>query len=703
MNQPLGPLGVSIGGAGTVPHRYTVTAVNENSEESLPFKGNFLGITNVTQSTTPLVTAGFTHGYKNGDRIEFDSIVGMTELNDKQFAVTVVNATQYTLDLIDTTNFGAYISGGLAYPTWTEYVSAVPTLTTPNIITWNPAVDALEYNVYREYNGTFGLIGITGGTTLNDIGQTPDITHTPPRAIYRFSGVDNYPASVTYIQQRLVFANTINAPEKVFLSKIGDFKNFTNRSPIQEDDSFNFVMAGSQVNEVKGLVDLGRLVVLTTGGEWSASGGDGSALTPSTIALKQYSYNGSGDLNPIIIDGAAIYQQARGSIIRDLGYDFQIDGYSGNDLTIFSAHLFDKFTLIDWAFQQIPQSILWVVRSDGSLLGMTFVRNQQVRAWHIHDLGGVVENVAVVPEGNEDILYVVVRRVIDGNSVRYVERLDTRQITNIVESKFLDSSITYDGRNLDTGLTMTLSGGTTWAYDEEITLTSSAGYFVMEDVGKGIHLETASGEIVRTVIQSWTSITQVQVKPNKTVPVALRSVATNIWDKAISYVDGLWNMEGEDVSVFADGFVVASPNNASYEIKTVTNGAITLSDPYSVIHVGLPYLSDIETLDVDTSSGETISDKNKIIGSVACFFEDTRGVWTGAKPPTDDSIDPLENLIEYKIRATEDYDSPVNLVTDVVEVNIKPEWNTNGRVFLRQVDPIPMSILSVNPAGKFPF
>jgi len=457
-------------------------------------------------------------------------------------------------------------------------------------------------------------------------------------------------------------------------------------------------MAGRQVNEVQSLIDLGRLVILTTGGEWSAEG-DGGVITPTTINTKQYSYNGSGDLQPIVIDGAAIYQQARGSIIRDLTYNFEISGYSGNDLTIFSAHLFDKFTIVDWSFQQIPHSILWVVRSDGVLLGMTFVKSQQVIAWHRHDFGGLVENVSVVPEGNEDTLYVTVKRTINGKSVRYVEKLTSRQINDIVDNKFMDSHLSYDGRNTNTSHTMTLSGGTTWEYTETLTLTSSTSFFSANDVGNAIHYQ--DGEVLRLTITEYTSATEVQVKPHKTVPVTYRSQAVSEWEKAVDELTGLWHLEGKDVAIFGDGFVVASPNNASYDIVTVANGKVTLDKPYAVIHVGLPYLSDIETLDIDTPNGETISDKSKIVGEVNMFVEETRGIFVGPKPPS--GTDPLENLVEFKLRDVEDYDSPVSLTTDNISVNIKPEWNSNGRVFVRQVDPIPMTILSVSPAGKFPF
>lgn len=698
-------LGLAVGGAGALTFRYKVTAISaEDGEESLSgIDPTTLTIGGVTLADPPVITTTASHALNTGDEIFIKDTVGTTEINNQVFVITVLTATTFELDNIDATGFTAWTSVGSVNRAFIENIAAAaPTSVAPHVISWNKVSNAIEYNIYKETNGTYGQIGIATGTSFDDINITADTSFIPPSSRIPFLGTDNYPSVVTYIQQRLGFANTNNDTEKIFLSRTGNFKNFTRSTPLQADDAVTFTMAGQRVNAVKGMIDLGRLIVTTSGGEWSAAGDSAGIISPTSINTKQYSYNGSGSLQPIIIDGAAVYQQARGSIIRDLNYDFQIDGYSGNDLTIFSAHLFDKFTLTDWAFQQIPHSILWVVRSDGVLLGMTFVRNQNVRAWHVHDLGGLVENVAVIPEGNEDVLYVVVKRTIDGATKRYIEKLSTRQITDIVENKFMDSNLTFDGRNTGS-TTMTLSGGSTWESTESLTLTASAGFFNANDVGNAIHLRGASLELIRATITAFTSTTIVTVKPHRTVPTDLRTIAVTDWDEAVDQVAGLWHLEGKDVSVFGDGFVVASPNNVSYDTVTVSNGTVTLDKPYAVIHVGLPYYSDIETLDIDSPNGETIADKSKIVGEVNLYVEETRGIWSGATPPTDDTVDPLGGLTELKIRSTEDYDSPVNLTTDNVSILIRPEWNSNGRVFIRQVDPIPMTILSINPAGKFPF
>jgi len=294
----------------------------------------------------------------------------------------------------------------------------------------------------------------------------------------------------------------------------------------------------------------------------------------------------------------------------------------------------------------------------------------------------------------------VIKRTVDGRSVRYVERFATRRVIDVIDSIFMDSAISYDGRNTGS-TTMTLSGGTTWEYNETLTLTASSAFFTASDVGNAIQLTGPNGELIRFTIEAFTSSTVVTGKPNRTVPVSLRSAARTTWAKAVDVLGGLWHLEGKDVSVFADSFVESSPYNASYVTRTVVDGQVQLSQPYAVIHVGLPFISDAETLDVDTAQGETISNKRIQVSKVTASVEKTRGLFCGAMPPN--GSDPLDGLQEFKLRESETNDEPVALLTGKGDVVIEPMWNNNGRVFLRQVDPLPMSILSITGEGLFPF
>lgn len=583
-----------------------------------------------------------------------------------------------------------------SYPSTAVGTSVTPDIATPVTITWTADPNAQEYNVYKKTGGgVFGFIGVASSNTFTEKGIAQDTSTTPPILRNPFNA--NYPATCTYVQQRLAFGNLQNDPEGIYLSKIGQFHNFSTSSPIKDDDAVTFRMAGRQVNEIRHLLDLGNLVIFTASGEWGLQ--SGAAITPSSIATKQFSYNGANTLSPIVVNNTAIYVQARGSIVRDIGYNYQVDGYTGNDLTIFSAHLFDGFQIVDWAYQKVPHSIVWAVRDDGTVLGLTYVKEHEIIGWHRHDFdGGFVENVCSVPEGDEDAVYFVVKRTVNGVTKRYVERLATRKIDKLIDSAFMDSHLTYDGRNLNPSHTMTLSEGITWSYTNTLRITSSSDLFKASDVGNEIQLTSGDG-VIRFRIDSVTSGTVAHGKPHKTVPVGMRNVALSSWTRAVDELVGLWHLEGKNVSVLGDASVVGSPYNPAYEVRTVTNGRVTLDKCYGVAHVGLPITSDIETLDIDSAQGETLIDKKKNISKLTAMVEKSVGFWAGMNPYTDNTLD---GLVETKVSDLENYEDTNKLITGTVDVSTFGNWNQNGRIFVRHVDPLPLSVLAIVPTGFVP-
>lgn len=572
--------------------------------------------------------------------------------------------------------------------------------TQTSTLTWDAVTNALSYNIYKQTGGLFGFIGVAGNTSFTDSSLTPDIEDNPPEdrevppGSPLFGTAGNYPTAVTFYQQRLIFANSDNTPEGVWTSKTGLPKNFNRSTPSQDDDPVTFSLAGNQVNEVNHLLDINGLIMFTASGEWVIDGNAAGILTPTGINPRRHTANGSGFLQPIIVDGTALYVQARGSIIRDLGFEFASDSYRGSELTIFADHLFDQFTLVDWAYQQRPHSIVWAVRDDGTLVGLTYIRDHQVFGWHRHDFAdSTVENVAVVPQGNEDTLYLVLNRTVDGKAVRYIEFMKTRQVNDIKDSVFMDSALSFDGRNTG-ATTMTLSGGTTWEYDESITLTASASFFESADIGNIIAMtgEDADGDVItiRCTINAFTNDLIVTVKPHRTVPVPMRTVALTTWEEAVDVIAGLWHLEGKSLSILGDGNVMANPNNPSYNVKTVVDGAVTLDSPVAVVHVGLPVTADMQTLNLDRQD-VSLADKYKQISTLTVFVRDSRGIFAGPSPDSE--------LTEFKLREDEFYDDPVDLATGAIDVRIQSEWNSGGSIFIRQIDPLPLSVLSVIPSG----
>lgn len=587
-----------------------------------------------------------------------------------------------------------------------NFSNHVPSEATPTTISWDAVVGARGYNIYRshDFGNSYGWIGTSNTNTFRDSGAVPNPVITPPTARDPFNAAGKYPSAVSYYQQRRIFAHSTDSPETIWGSRTAQFKNFTTSFPLQDDDSITFTLVGKQVNAVQHLRDLGRLVVFTAGEEKMVEGDEAGILRPDAINPRKLSSNGAGILPPVEIDDSAIYQQARGTIIRDLK-PVSADSYEGTDLTVFAAHLFQKYTLVDWDYAQNPNSIVWVARSDGTLLGLTYLREHAVWGWHRHDTDGEVENVCVVPEGSEDKVYIVVRRSINGSVKRYLERLATRTFSDETRAIFMDSAYPSDlpSANVAVAWSVVLTGGVNWDELELLTATQTLGVpFSAGDVGNSLFITAADGTEVEFRLENFVSPTVMTGHVNKTVPADLRGTVTAAVIKGTLVMTGLGHLEGKSVSVYADGYVVASPNNsdpiAGYPLLTVTGGQITLPRPYKFVRVGLPFISDVVTLDLDLPGSQTIKDRKLLANRLGIYIEASRGIWAGLPDqPTD--ADPLNGLQEYKARSEEDYIDPVAPKTDFIDINIQARWDQNGRVMVRQVDPLPLTVLSITPIG----
>lgn len=698
--RPTALAAASAGGSG-FNYSYTVTAIDpETLEESLRALQAPDTITGITLTgSNPVRILSATHNYNNGEEVYFDSITGTTELNGNHYIVAN-SVPGVSFDLLDTdsSNFTAYIAFGFSYRTEAYLNNVGDRTSNAHTISWTGVSGVTEYNIYLKENGVFYYLGTARGTSFQDKGANPNTTATPPDPRNPFD--NDYPAITGYYQQRKMFGNTPNRPETVFGSRTGQFNNFTTRSPLADDDSVTFTLASGRINNIKSIISLEKLIIFTENGVFRVNGNDAGVLTPFGINPVQVTYVGSNSLQPLIVGNSALYIQARGSVVRDLIND-AIEGQKGAELSIMSAHLVDDYQIDSWVYQEIPHSLVWMARNDGTLLCITYVRDQQIVGWSKHEFtGGVVEHLASIPGAEEDLVYMIIKRTINGRTVRYVERFASRKVIDVIDNIFVDSALSYDGRNT-TATTMTLTGGTTWSSSETLTLTASSSFFTAADVGNQIQMFDTDGSVIRFTINAYTSGTVVTGKSNRTVPVGLQGVAITEWAKAVDTLGGLWHLEGQDVAIFADRYVEASPLNDAYIVQTVTNGQVTLTKPYAVIHVGIPYVTDVETLDIDTAQGESIATKKMNPSRIVAFMEKSRGGFYGARIPT--GANPIEGLQEIKIRNEEEYDEPVDLLTGKADVTIQAEWNKTGKVFIRQIDPVPMTILSIVAEGLFPF
>ena len=320
-----------------------------------------------------------------------------------------------------------------------------------NRISWNTVAGADYYNVFKELSlnsGIFGWIGEAdedGSPSFDDYNYGPDMTFTPPEARNPFSGADNKPACVTYHQQRQWFGGSNNNPQTIWSTRTADFDNMDVSRPSRSDDAIEATIAARQVNEIRHLLSLDDLLVFTSGAEWIAQADQDGVLTPSNINFRTQGFRGSSHVPPLVIGETGLFVQEKAGRVRDIRYTFEADRYVGNDLTVLSRHMFENYEIVDWCYSQEPYSIVWVVRDDGTMLSLTYLREQNVYAWCRHTTNGSFESVCSVSEGDQDVVYAVVKRTINGSDVRYVERMKERVWTTIDDAFFVDSGLTYSG------------------------------------------------------------------------------------------------------------------------------------------------------------------------------------------------------------------------------------------------------------------
>lgn len=309
-----------------------------------------------------------------------------------------------------------------------------------------PAVSgAVRYNIYKLSSGLYGYIGQTDGTAFRDNNITADISQTPPELSNPFATPGNYPGAVGYYEQRRCFGGTDNKPQNFWATRTATENNLSYSIPTRDDDAIAFRIAAREVNRIRHIVSLDQLLFLTSGGEWKVAPQNSDVLTPATAGPKQFGAEGANNVQPAITSSSVIYVQESGNRMREMKYQWEANGYQVSDISILAPHLFDDYQITDLAYVKTPYKFIWCVRSDGRLLSLTYLPEQQVLAWCQHDTQGFFESVAAVKEGDEHALYAVVRRTINGRSVRYIERLHSRRFTNAEDAFFVDSGATYDG------------------------------------------------------------------------------------------------------------------------------------------------------------------------------------------------------------------------------------------------------------------
>ena len=533
--------------------------------------------------------------------------------NHETMKLSRTGHTSWSLAEVDFTN-GPYLATNSTTTTLTPASASVGTgvnVTASAVTGINGGSGFLTTDVGRLINFNSGIAKITSRTNTTVVVVTilTAFANTDAKDDWKlgaFSDTTGHPSCVSFYEQRLVFAGTSSEPQTVFFSKAGDYENMT--SGTNADDAMVYTIAANQVNVIRYLKAQRTLVIGTTAAEYTVSAdGTDASITPTNITIKRQSSYGSANVDAVTAGNAILFLQKAKRKIRELAYNFDSDSYVDPDLCILNDTVTES-GIVQMEWQQEPDNILWCVREDGQLAALTYQRSENVVSWHRHILGGafgsgnaVVESIASISgDLNEDELWCIVKRTVNGATVRYVECFSDFDFdeTTATDFKFLDSHLSYSG-------------------------------------------------------------------------------------SATTSLSGLSHLEGQSVSILADGSVHAN--------KTVSSGAITLDRSVTKACVGLSYDSVLQTMRIEGGATEgTSQGKIKRISKVVLRLFETVGVKVGP------SLTKLET-IPFRTTSS-NLSAPVDtLIEGDKEIEFDDDYNSDGHIFIKQDQPLPASILAIYP------
>jgi hypothetical protein len=655
-------------------------------------------ISGITKANPAVVTYVGADTYANGDRVYISGVVGMTQVNNREFKVANVNAGANTFELqdsggtnVNSTGYDTYSSVGTVaeifevVTTYTEsdlseirFVQSADVLyilhpdfppkqlVRTSALSWALSSIAFTDGPYGATNTTATTMtpgAATGATTLiasavtginddqgfltTDVGRLirlregstwgyaevtawtsnvqvninilSTLTNTNAKATWRlglWSGSTGYPACGAFYEDRLFLAGSADALQRLDGSKSSSYTNFSpsaNDGTIAADNAVAFTLNSDDVNAIRWMAPNEKaLLVGTSRGEWLVRASSlAEAVTPTNINGKPASRHGSAEVAPINAGKATLFVQRAGRKVRELAYVFEVDGFKAPDMSVLSEHI-TRPSVEEIVYQEQPQAIMWGVRGDGVLLGLTYERDQEVVGWHRHELGGfsdsaqtlipAVESVAVVtdPSATRDELYVIVQRYINGQSRRYVEYM----------SKLWE---------------------------------------VEDDQEDAFHVDCG-----------WTVVNS----------------------PASASVTGLFHLEGETVGIYVDG--------TKHPEAVVTNGKITLNSVGTIVTLGYYYNSDGQTLPIEGGSQDgSAQAKIKKINQIGFWLVDTLGFKYGPDADT---------LTELIVRQWGDaFGEATPLFTGVVRERFEGDFDKLGQVYWRADGPFPATVLAVMP------
>ncbi len=361
---------------------------------------------------------------------------GTTTENARDYTYCVTAVDKNTLEESESSASVTTKGHREAYWTTSEYMT----------ISWNAVSGAVEYNIYRSVNGVMGYLGTSKTTSFTDDNIEPDLDETAPILKNPFAN-NNHPSCCAYFQQRKIYANTYKNPQMVYASQTATSNNFNSSRPLIASDAVELPLADREVNEIRHLVPFKDLIALTSNSEYKINGSDGIfQANPMPVAVIQSAY-GASHVQPIVSGSMVLFVEAGGNVLRELGYEYLSDSYNGDELSLFASHLFEGKEIIYIGYAKAPYRLVYVIFTDGTMAVLTYNKKQELCGWGRWETQGLFESVACIREGLEDVAYFVIKRKINNQWVRYIERAKTRIVKDAKKGFFVDSGLSAEFEN----------------------------------------------------------------------------------------------------------------------------------------------------------------------------------------------------------------------------------------------------------------
>lgn len=517
-----------------------------------------------------------------------------------------------------------------------------------------------------------------------------------------------YPGVNTFFQERQFYANSLNNPDTVWASQIGRFNDMDVSVPSRATDAITASPWTEQVNGIQWLIPMpGGLIAMTGNRAWQIIG-EGTyqlnvqPITPSTTQAQPQAFNGcSATVPPIVIDYDVLYVEAIGNAtVRDLSWNFWVNIYTGADLTILSNHLFLNFEITQWTWARNPYKLLWAARDDGTMLSMTYLKEQEVYGWARHDTQGLIQGIASVTEPPVNAVYAVVQRFppYAPSGIYVMERMDDRIWKTIEDTYAVDSGVSNPQTIPGTWLRANASSGAA-------TFNAGAGVFTISAIGQIIRM--AGGIAQVTGYTNASQLTGTWVLNPTLGPLAFPYAASDSWTISMPVTTlSAPHLAGMNVVGLADGV----PFTASVD----ATGGISLPFSASQVCAGLSFTAQIQT---PYLNGQGVTQgARKVIPAATVRLAASGQFQIGTNQPDGSAQNPPQIAPAWgpladglPLRATGNQMPPVTYTSpggatvtqlwtgDLRVVGAGADWDSKGQVAIQQTLPLPLQVLAILP------